>query len=95
MLMIRQFHIFCILFTACTVSATAEDALSPLTLEKAVGMALERHPDILISQEETNELRGRIREVRSGAFPQVSFQGFGLRLRDPVLMMFLRNSGTP
>jgi outer membrane protein len=86
MLMIRQFHIFCILFTACTVSATAEDALSPLTLEKAVGMALERHPDILISQEETNELRGRIREVRSGAFPQVSFQGFGLRLRDPSIL---------
>ena len=86
MFMLRQFHVLCILFAACMVPVTTENAVSPLTLEKAVRMALERHPDILISQEETNELLGKIKEVRSGAFPQVSFQGFGLRLRDPSIL---------
>ncbi|MDR1728911.1 MAG: TolC family protein [Acidobacteriota bacterium] len=61
-------------------------AASPLTLERAVELALERNPEMLVSKEGLNELRGKITEVRSQAFPQVTFQGYGLRLRDPSIL---------
>jgi outer membrane protein len=64
----------------------AQDNAEPLTLEKAVALAIERNPAMLVSQEEVQELRGKITEVRSEAFPQVTFQGYGLRLRDPSIL---------
>ncbi len=66
--------------------AAAWDGSRPLTLQDAVNLALERNPEMLIAQEEMNELKGKITEVRSGAYPQVSFKGFGLRLRDPSIL---------
>ena len=62
------------------------DIPNPLTLTSAIELALERNPEILISKEELNELEGLITEVRSQAFPQVTFQGYGLRLRDPSIL---------
>ncbi|MEJ2111682.1 MAG: TolC family protein [Acidobacteriota bacterium] len=70
----------------CTIPATAEDETTRLTLSDAVKMALDRHPEIQIAHEEEMELKGKIQEVRSGAFPQVSFHGYGLRLRDPSIL---------
>ncbi len=64
----------------------AQDALRPLTLQDAVDLALERNPEMLIAHEEMNELKGRITEVRSGAYPQISLKGYGLRLRDPSIL---------
>jgi len=67
----------------------ADDASSstpPLTLARAVELALRRNPEMLVSQEELNELKGKITEVRSQAFPQVTFQGYGMRLRDPSIL---------
>jgi len=49
-------------------------------------MALERNPAMQIAQDGVEELKGRITEVRSQAFPQVSLQGYGLRLRDPSIL---------
>jgi outer membrane protein len=84
---IRPFPILCLWIALCLVAPVmAGDEMQPLTLDDAVRMALERHPEIHIAQEETTELQGKIKEVRSGAFPQVSFQGFGLRLRDPSIL---------
>ncbi len=68
------------------VPALAWDETQPLSLETAVGLALERHPDIHIATEQLSELEGKITEVRSGAFPQISLQGFALRLRDPSIL---------
>jgi outer membrane protein len=66
---------------------TAQDrAEAPLTLKDAVKLALSRHPDILIAQDELDELSGKITEVKSGAFPQVTLQGYGLRMRDPSIL---------
>ena len=70
----------------CAMPAKAEDDTTHLTLKEAVKMALERHPEVQIAQEEETELKGKIQEVRSGAFPQVSFHGYGLRLRDPSIL---------
>ena len=67
-------------------SGFSQDIPVPLTMEKAVQLALERNPEILVAQEEINELKGKIREVRSGAYPQITFQGYGLRLRDPSIL---------
>jgi outer membrane protein len=64
----------------------AQDGNVPLTMEKAVELALKRNPEILVALEELDELEGKITEVRSGAFPQVVFQGYGVRLRDPSIL---------
>ena len=60
--------------------------VEPLTMEAAVELALKRNPEMLIALEELAELKGKITEVRSGAFPQVTFQGYGLRMRDPSIL---------
>jgi outer membrane protein len=64
----------------------AEEKTEPLTLEKAVALALERNPEMLIALSDIDELEGKITEVRSGAFPQVTYQGYGLRMRDPSIL---------
>jgi outer membrane protein len=64
----------------------AQNGEPPLTMERAVELALKRNPEILVALDELDELEGRITEVRSGAFPQVTFQGSGVRLRDPSIL---------
>ncbi len=64
----------------------AQTKPAPLTMEAAVELALRRNPEILVAMEELAELKGKITEVRSGAFPQVTFQGYGLRMRDPSIL---------
>ncbi len=68
------------------VASPAEEKAQKLTLEEAVKLALSRNPEVHIAQYEMEELKGKITEVRSGAFPQVTFQGYGLRLRDPSIL---------
>jgi outer membrane protein TolC len=68
------------------VAGAAQNEPPPLTLEAAVTLALARNPEIYIAQDELDELKGKIKEVRSGAYPQVTFQGYGLRLRDPSIL---------
>ena len=76
-----------ILLLAAALSSTAGWAQkAPLTLEDAVRLALQRNPSILVSQDELDELKGKITEVRSSAYPQVAFQGYGMRSRDPMIL---------
>ena len=72
--------------SAGLMPAFAQEPRAALTLEEAVRLALERNPAVLIAREELDELRGKIKEVRSGAYPQVSLQGYGLRTRDPMIL---------
>jgi outer membrane protein len=72
--------------SACPNLGVTQEKTTRLTLTEAVQLALKRNPEILIAREELNELKGKITEVRSGAFPQVTFQGYGLRLRDPSIL---------
>jgi outer membrane protein len=65
----------------------AQDKAEPrLTLKDAVQLALKRNPEVLVAQDELDELNGKIKEVKSGAGPQVTLQGFGLRMRDPSIL---------
>ena len=65
---------------------TSQDKTELLTVKAAVELALTRNPEILVALEELTELKGKIAEVRSGAYPQVTFQGYGLRMRDPSIL---------
>jgi outer membrane protein len=67
-------------------SSLAQDPGKPLTLQDAVALALSRNPEVLVAQEQLEEIKGKITEVRAGAFPQISAEGHGLRLRDPSIL---------
>lgn len=85
-LLVRLLMVYVTLTALCLSPVLAWDESQPLSLETAVALALERHPDIHIAMEQIAELQGKIKEVRSGAFPQISLKGFGLRLRDPSIL---------
>ncbi len=84
-LLFRRAAVFACLPLAATV-LTAQDTNEALTLRRAVELALERNPAVSISREQLVELDGKIKEVKSGAFPELTLQGFGLRLRDPSIL---------
>jgi outer membrane protein len=67
-------------------AAIGQSQPATLTLSDAVRLALERNPEVLVAGEQLKELKGRITEVRADAHPQVTLQGFGLRLRDPSIL---------
>jgi outer membrane protein len=68
------------------IAQDSAEAPLALTLADAVKLALKQNPEVLIAQDELDELKGKIKEVRSGAFPQVTLQGYGLRMRDPSIL---------
>ncbi len=59
---------------------------APITLEEAVRMAIERHPDVGKARAAADALKGKIREVRADALPDVKFVADAYRLRDPSLL---------
>jgi outer membrane protein len=68
----------------------AQEPDQPLTLREAVEMALKRNPEVLLAEEQVTEVQGKIGEVRAEAFPQLTLEGSGLRMRDPSVL----NSGS-
>lgn len=64
----------------------AQNPEGPVSLPDAVAMALSRNPEVLVAQAQLEELKGRIKEVRSGAFPQLTVAGTGVRMRDPSFL---------
>ncbi len=83
----RNLCVFLTLFPAVLLRAgiAAEPALT-LTLDQAVRIALEKHPDIEKAVAGAEVLKGRIREVRALALPEVNLVGSAIRLRDPSLL---------
>jgi outer membrane protein TolC len=73
---------------ACAAAAvtTGQTVPDSLTLANAIQFAQERNPEVLVAREQLAELKGTIQEVRSQAYPDISVQGFGLRLRDPSIL---------
>ncbi len=57
-----------------------------LTIQEAVSMALDRYPDVAKARSAADALKGTIREVRSQALPQVTFDANGARSRDPSFL---------
>lgn len=58
----------------------------PVTLAEAVKIAIERHPDVAKARASADVLKGKIREVRAQALPDISVNGTFNRTRDPGLL---------
>lgn len=64
----------------------AQDRTTPITLPEAIRLALERNPEVLIAIAQFDEIKGKIKEVRADAFPQITAEGIGLRVHDPSFL---------
>ena len=65
------------------LGAALPAAAEPLSRAEAVARALERNPDILRSLADRDGLRGRAKEARADALPEVNVYGTFLRYQDP------------
>src|SRR5215470_17454076 len=61
----------------------AEDAL---TLDQAVRLAIDRHQDVAKARAAADALKGKIREVRAQALPDIKLESNASRWRDPSLL---------
>ena len=70
----------------CLLLAEATADPGALTLPQAVQLALDRHPDVGKARASSDALKGKVREVRAQALPEVSITSNALRWRDPSLL---------
>ncbi|MBZ5579033.1 MAG: TolC family protein [Acidobacteriia bacterium] len=66
-------------------STRAADAAA-LTLEDAVRLAIDRHQDVAKARAAADALKGKIREVRAQALPEIKLESNATRWRDPSLL---------
>jgi len=57
-----------------------------ITLNEAVRLALARHEDIGKARATSDALKGKIREIKAQAYPDVQIVSNAIRLRDPSLL---------
>jgi outer membrane protein len=86
----RVILLFSLIGFARPLMGAAEEAPASLTLPEAIKLALERNPEVLLAGDQLDEVKGKIKEVRADAYPQLHLEGFGLRMRDPSIL----NSGS-
>jgi HAE1 family hydrophobic/amphiphilic exporter-1 len=79
-----------VLAISLPAAAQAPGERETVTIEEAVRLAVERHPDVAKAKAGVEGLKGRIREVRAQALPDVRITANGNRFRDPS---FLNSSG--
>lgn len=63
-----------------------QDDKPELTIAEAVQIAVKRYPDVEKARASADQLKGKIREVRAQAMPEINITSFAMRLRDPSLM---------
>jgi outer membrane protein len=74
-----------LILAALPAVALAQEA-APITLAEAVRVAIERHQDVGKARAAADALKGKIREVRAQALPEINFVADANRLRDPSLL---------
>ncbi len=62
--------------------ASASSSEEPLTLERAVAIAMEKNLDVLSAREELKKADGLLIDARSGMLPRISLEGTGIRRND-------------
>jgi HAE1 family hydrophobic/amphiphilic exporter-1 len=72
-----------LLTAALVLAAVLPAAAAPLSRAEAVARALERNPTVLRSFADRDGLRGRAKQARADALPEVSVYGTFLRYQDP------------
>ena len=75
-----------VLGVVCSAQQPSVTLQPSLTLEEAVRMAIERHQDIGKARAMADALKGKIREVKAQAYPDIQFVANAMRLRDPSLL---------
>ena len=70
-------------FALLLVLAAASSPAEPLSRAQAVARALERNPTVLRSFADRDGLRGRAKQARADALPEISVYGAFLRYQDP------------
>ena len=76
-----------LLLIALVLAPAGSGAETPaLTLEEAVRLAVARHEDVGKARAAADALKGKIREVRAQALPDIQFVANATRLRDPSLL---------
>lgn len=83
MLCLRLLTLFVCLPALCVF---AQEEAPSLTLAEAVKLAVSRHPDVGKAKASADALKGKIREVRAQALPEVSINSGFTRWRDPSLL---------
>ena len=81
----KSFILFAIV-VCVSAPAQAPPEKETVTLGEAVRLALDRHPDVGKARAAADALKGKIREVRSQALPDVRITADGTRMRDPSLL---------
>ncbi|MCS6954208.1 MAG: TolC family protein [Bryobacterales bacterium] len=79
-------HLLLVLLSGALLGAQSPPEDRPLTIEEAVRIALERHPDVEKARAAAEALKGKIREVRAQALPDVAIHVNATRWRDPSLL---------
>jgi len=74
------------MFSLALLVIAAVPEANSVSLAEAVKLALDRHPEVAKSRAAADVLKGKIREVRSQALPDVSIRSNYLRWRDPSLL---------
>ncbi|MCE5310793.1 MAG: TolC family protein [Acidobacteriales bacterium] len=82
----KLIRIFIILASVLFQAAAAEGEKAALTLPEAVEIAVKRYPDVEKARAAEDQLKGKIREVRAQAMPEINLTSFATRLRDPSLL---------
>jgi outer membrane protein len=76
-----------VLFTLFTLTAAfAAQEEAPLTIEDAVHLAVSRHQDVAKARAAADALKGKVREVRAQALPDIKLESNATRWRDPSLL---------
>jgi outer membrane protein len=81
-----RFCALALVLASPTLSWPQDSEPESVTLAEAVQLALKRHPDVEKARAAADVLKGRIREVRAQALPDVSINSSFMRWRDPSLL---------
>ena len=74
------------LYPSCVAFGSSGEEKRELTLTEAVALALERNQQALIARAQVDAMKGKVREVRAQALPQITFSSNALRWRDPSFL---------
>ena len=80
----RFFSAFAAVSLLCAAARAAEE--TPLSLEQTVRLAIARHQDVAKARAAADALKGKIREVRAQALPEIKIESNATRWRDPSLL---------
>lgn len=82
----KQLHVPLALILIAGAAPAAAQESDTVTLAEAVKIAVSRHADVGKARAASDALKGRIREVRAQALPEIAINAGALRMRDPSFL---------